>query len=411
MLKNSFKISKKKETLARRKQLLAKVYTLKIDNKSINKNTEYFKMLFLEAKWLYNFLLSQENIFKINTKDIKIVKVKLFDGSFEERKLEHLSSQMKQALLDKLKDNIKALSKSKKSGNKIGYIKFKREINNIILKQFNATFKIKDNKLYLQSYKKGFKVHGLKQLASAKEFGCGRLIKKPSGIYLQITCYKDKIIPTENRLALGIDFNISNTLTFSNGQQIDNISIKESKRLKKLQRDKEKKVKGSNNRLKINNLIAKEYEHISNQKKDIANKIINKLKLYQLIIQDDNLSDWHKGYFGKSIQHSVLGRIKSRIINLETSIVIGQFERTTNTCFNCGYKLDLKLGDKEFTCPICGHSDFRDRNAAKNILKIGLEQSKLTPLESEEIIDFSSIKGIKIKNLTLKKEDSIIYVE
>lgn len=399
-------IDLKKETLERRKQFSAKVYCLKIDNKSLIRHSDYFKRLFLEAKWLYNFLLSSEDIFKINTKDIKSVKVKLRDGSFEERPLQYLSSQMKQSLLDKLKDNIKALSRSKKNGNRIGKLRFKKEIFSIILKQVNSTFRIKGSHLFIQGYRKGFYLRGINQLSKAIEMGCARMVKKASGLYLQVTVYEEKI-KVLSKGSLGLDFNISNTLTLCNGQQISKIELKESKRLKKLQKAKEKKLKGSNNRLKVNNLIALEYERNTNRKNDIANKIVNKLKDYDLVIQDDNLNSWKSGFFGKSIQHSVLGRIKSRLMNLETSTVIGQFERTTNTCFNCGFKLELKLGDKEFICPICGHTDFRDLNAAKNILKIGLEQSELTPLELD--IDFSSVKGIKV--LTLKKEDSIIYVE
>jgi putative transposase len=200
-----------------------------------------------------------------------------------------------------------------------------------------------------------------------------------------------------------MDFNCSNTLVLSNGQQINKISIKESKRLKRLQRRKEKKVKGSKNRNKLNKLIAREYEKQTNRKNDIANKIINKLKPFNLVVQDDNFGGWSKEH-GKAIQHSVLGRIKSKLISFETSKVVGRYERTTNTCHECGELMYLTEKDRYFTCPNCGHSDYRDLNAAKNILKIGLEQSKFTPLESE--IDFSSIYGVKIKSLTKKKEIS-----
>ena len=56
----------RRKSLKRRKQLKCKAFNLKIDNKSIKENELYFKMLFLEAKWLYNHFLSQEDIFKIN---------------------------------------------------------------------------------------------------------------------------------------------------------------------------------------------------------------------------------------------------------------------------------------------------------------------------------------------------------
>src|SRR5271157_2158466 len=102
----------KQESLKRRSQLRCKVFELKIDNHSIKENKEYFKMLFLEAKWLYNYLVSLENVIKINITDIKTVQVKLYDGRFEERELKYLNYPMKFSILEKLKDNIKNLSKA-----------------------------------------------------------------------------------------------------------------------------------------------------------------------------------------------------------------------------------------------------------------------------------------------------------
>ncbi|MFA5154240.1 MAG: transposase [Clostridia bacterium] len=401
-------ITIKKQTILRRKALATKVYSLKIDIKSVKANSKYFKQLFLEAKWLYNYILSQEDIFKINTTNIKSVQVKLFNGTFEERKLTHLSSQMKQSLYDKLKDNIKALSRSKKKGIHIGKLKFRKEINSIILKQFKITYRIKDNKIFIQGLKNPLKIYGLKQLNNAKEIGYAILVKKASGLYLNVACYEDKKQNSCNE-SLGLDFNCSNTLVLSNGQQIDKIQIKETKRLKKLQQAKSKKVKKSKNSLKINNLIAREHENMTNKKNDLANKIVNKLKNYNIAIQDDNFNGWKSNSYGKTVQHSILGRIKTQLASLETSKVIGQYERTTNTCNCCGEKLFLEKKDRTFKCTNCGHIDFRDVNAAKNILKIGLVQSEFKPLEFE--LDFSSVKGIKVKTLMLKEEDSNIYVE
>jgi len=333
---------------------------------------------------------------------VKSVQVKVKDG-FDEREIKYLSCAMKQASCDKLKDNIKALSKAKKKGLKIGKLNFKSEINTIIIKNFKVYFKAKNrkNKTRLPRLKNLVKVYGLSQLNGALEIGCAYLVRKPSGFYLKVTTYWPKE-NTQPKKSLGIDFNISNTLVISNGQQIEKISIKESKRLKKLQRKRDRKVKGSNNRFKHNKLIAREHEKIFNKKEDISNKIVNKLKNYNVVIQDDNLRNWKQNKsYSKTIQHSILGRIKSRLISLETTKVINQFERTTNKCFSCGNKLNLSLGDRVFTCPECGFTHNRDLNAAKNIMKIGLEQSEFTPLES--YIDFGPVKGIEVK--TLKKEN------
>ena len=50
---------------------------------------------------------------------------------------------------------------------------------------------------------------------------------------------------------------------------------------------------------------------------------------------------------------------------------------STRRCSECGSK-KTKINDREFLCLNCGHRDDRDANAAKNILKFGLERLTLT---------------------------------
>jgi transposase len=46
----------------------------------------------------------------------------------------------------------------------------------------------------------------------------------------------------------------------------------------------------------------------------------------------------------------------------------------------CGYaKEDLKLSDREWTCPVCGARHDRDHNAAKNIFIEGQEVGRDAP--------------------------------
>jgi len=405
---SSLSFQAKQESLKRKKQLRYKVFELKIDNHSIKENKEYFKMLFLEAKWLYNYLLSLENVIKVNSTNIKTVQVKLLDGTFEEREIRYLTALMKFSILEKLKDNIKSLSKAKKKGLKIGKLKFRKEIQTIILRD---NLKFDKNKVFIpqkiNNHKRlkpiSVKVYGLKQLEGCLEMGQACLIRKSSGFYFHVITYWAKET-FQHKEIVAIDFNCSNTMVLSNGQQINKITIKETKRLKKLQQKQARSVKGSKNRYKLNKKISKQYEINKNRKEDISNKIINKLKNFKVIIQNDNFRGWHSGGHAKSVQYSILGRIKTKLKSLETIKVIGQYERTTNTCSCCDERLYLKQEDRWFICPSCGYSQNRDLNATYNIMKIGLEQSKFKPLES--CIDFSNIFGIKVKEI-MKKENAI----
>ena len=136
------------------------------------------------------------------------------------------------------------------------------------------------------------------------ELANANLVKKPDGYYLKVTAYinKENFKETEtNGKEIGLDFGIKTNIITSEGENID-ITIEESERLKKLQRELFRRVKGSNNRYKTIKLIQREYQKLSNRKQDKANKIVSKLKKYEtIVIQDEQVANWHKGLFGKQV--------------------------------------------------------------------------------------------------------------
>lgn len=135
---------------------------------------------------------------------------------------------------------------------------------------------------------------------------------------------------------------LKDNLTLSNGDKI-NIQVEETERLKRLQAKLQRQVKCSNNYYKTKSLIAKEYQHMSNKKNDITNKIVHRLltNYSTIVIQDDNLNKWKDGAAsnhtnrGKEIQHSVLGRIKMRLKESGQVIWLDRWFPTTQYCFEC----------------------------------------------------------------------------
>ena len=62
---------------------------------------------------------------------------------------------------------------------------------------------------------------------------------------------------------------------------------------------------------------------------------------------------------------------------------IDRFYPSSKLCHNCGYKNEaLNLSDRKWICPVCGEVLDRDINAAKNILKKGLEAFSDTDAQS-----------------------------
>jgi len=365
----------KLNTIKKRKSQICKAYKIKVDRSRLNKEQKtWLRMIFIEAKWLYNHILSQEDIFKHNTKEKTISKLNK-DREKEDIELKFITAQMKQGIHEKIKWSIKGLSAKKKKGsNGIGKLKFKSEVNCVPLKQYNVSYKILDKKnIKLQGLKKPIYCLGLQQIPEGSEFACGSILCVGNDYYITLTTYQENNLELEKTLTpIGIDFGIKNSIITSNGSKYD-IKIKENNKLKKAQKNTSKKQKGSNNRRKSLNKIKKEYKKLQNRRKDKANKVIHDLKDNLVIMQDENIKGWHKGLFGKQVQNSALGRIKSELKKSETTIVVDRYFPSTKLCPICGNKETMSLEERSFSCSSCGfkHSD-RDVKAALTILVAGL---------------------------------------
>lgn len=376
MIVSEEKKLKQKETLRvtreKRKSQSCKVYNLKVKESSLNNNQKHFlHKVFVEAKWFYNHILSHDNVFDTEIRKDTSVNIKVLDHT-ENRQIELLSSQMRMGLHVRVGNMIKALFSLKKKGHDVGRLKFKPEINSIDLPQHKVTWNFTtNNKIKIQGLKKPIKVNGFEQIPEGCDFANAKLIKKPTGYYIQVTCF----VPLEERIKtnkeVGLDFGIKTSITTSDNEEF-NIKVLETKKLKRLQKHFSRKKKSSKNRVKVLRKIKKEYEHISNIKQDKANKIVSYLKReYDIVyIQDELISLWHKGFFGKQVQHSALGAIKSKLKRLESTVVLSSKLPTTKMCYVCGSIEPITLDQRTFKCS-CGFEESRDLKAAKTILFMG----------------------------------------
>jgi putative transposase len=344
--------------------------------------------LFIESKWLYNYILSSNNINNFNTK-ITTVPVKILD-KFENRQLEQISAQMKQSIKSRLFTSLSTLKALKSKGHKVGQLKFKREIKCIPLKQHTQTFTIlkNTNRIKIQGIKQNLRVNGLDQLPTNPkdyEIANANLINKAGNYYINITIYTKKEILNPINETIGIDFGCTNQLTLSNGEKIK-YSVPVSKRLKLLDHNLARKEKNSKNKQKYLIKREKEYLNLVNKRKEIKNQLVNNLvKNYKIIcFQDESISDWKQNGHGKSIQNSAIGGIISAINRKAViPIVINRYYPSTQICSNCGNRQKLKINERTYRCNSCGTSLDRDINSAINILNEGIEINRV-PRESRE---------------------------
>ena len=383
---NAEKIQKIKQTLRatreRRKTQIPKVFQFKLQNLS-EKDKKELDRLFLEAKWFYNYIVADiQNRLNDNIWKVREVEIKTPTGT-ELREIKQLSSQMRQGLAGRIKNNLLGLKKAKEKGLKVGKLSFKTEVKSILLPQYGNTHQIDKNRVKIQKLKKKFRILGLHQIPKNAELTEAQLLKKPSGYYIHVCCFLPKqeaieeIRQKQTGKPVGVDLGIKHQVTLSTGEKFQ-WYIPETDRVKKLQRALSRKEKRSKNYLKTKLLLRKEWEYITNKRKDVLNKMISHLKRFTLIaVQNDSVKSWHEGWFGKQVQNTGIGGITARLKNLATLmpvIFVDTYEPTTQTCSFCGYRHRISLSERMFKCPNCGKRIDRDVNSARNILRIALEK-------------------------------------
>ena len=134
------------ETRLRRATQRCLVYEFKINTNKLTKNEfEQLKFYFVQCRWLYNYLLSLENIDDFDTKT-RIIYSLDKDKNKIEKELT-IPAKVIQTVYKGIKQNIKGLSVLKKKGRKVGKLKFKSEYNSIELNQYyaNPTYKLLAN--------------------------------------------------------------------------------------------------------------------------------------------------------------------------------------------------------------------------------------------------------------------------
>lgn len=178
---------------------------------------------------------------------------------------------------------------------------------------------------------------------------------------------------------VGIDLGVKDFVTTSDGEVFENKHFlnKEEKKMKMLQRQLSRKVKGSNNREKHRVKIAKLFERMTNKKYAYIHYVVNELiKSYDTIFMEDlNVQGMLKNHrLAKAISDVGFYKFKEILTtksldNGKKVISVDRFYPSSKTCSVCGCKKhDLTLKDREWTCPNCGTKHDRDINAAMNIL-------------------------------------------
>ena len=193
-----------------------------------------------------------------------------------------------------------------------------------------------------------------------------------------------KPLPQSNK-AVGLDLGVKDLVISSNGLKYKNHKYlsKSEDKLAREQRKLSHMKKGSNNRNKQRIKIARLHRKIHNQRNDYLHKlskhIINENQV--ICVEDLKVKDMSKdNEYNKSMLDASMSRLLNMLIYkaswYDRTIVKVPFDYpSSQLCSSCGYKnsivKDLRI--RKWVCPECGSIHDRDINAAKNILRKGIE--------------------------------------
>ncbi|WDD32700.1 transposase (plasmid) [Nostoc sp. UHCC 0926] len=296
--------------------------------------------------------------------------------------------------------------KKNKPGKK-GFPRFKRSQTHGSVEYKTCGWRLSNDRRHItfsDGFKAGtFKLWGTRDLHfyQLKQFKRVRVVRRADGYYAQFCIDQERVERREpTGKTIGIDVGLNHFYTDSNGETVANPRHlrKSEKSLKRLQRRMSKTKKGSQNRIKKRNRLARKHLKVSRQRKDFAVKTArcvvrsNDLVAYE-DLQVRNMVSQRVGrvprleatgepvrvknhHLAKSINDVSWSLFREwveyfgKVFGVVTVAVPPHY--TSQNCSNCGEVVKKTLSARTHICPHCGHTQDRDWNAARNILEKGL---------------------------------------
>ncbi len=347
---------------------------------------------FFLATKLYNLLLNvKKETYLANGKTLTGYDlnkdIKYFRDTDTEFKGMH--SQVLQNVSDRLSKayaNFFRRVKERKAGKKVkvGFPRYKKWLKSITYPQHGFKF-VSDKKLHIS--KIGNVPIVLHRLPRGKVKTMTIKRTKSGKWFVVFSCeiepYSDTNSRPVNDKIVGVDVGINTFADLYDGTdeiKIENprCLIKSERRLKRLQRQVSRKLKGSNNRKKAVHKFAIQHELVANQRKDFLHKTSRFLAdNYGVVgVEGLNINGMLKNHcLAKHIADASWGAFLRmdayKVVETGGQFIVGDpFEPTTQKCSKCGAMVSKSLADRIHDCPICGLKISRDLNSAINIRNI-----------------------------------------
>jgi putative transposase len=275
------------------------------------------------------------------------------------------------------------LKKQGKWRGQVGFPTFKKRSKGIGSFRLTGSIKVFEGSVQLprigkvRLHEHGYIPTGAKILSATVSEQAGRWF-----VSVQVEEEREQPVCTATS-AIGVDLGVKTLATLSDGTPFENPRpLKHAqKRLKRLERQKSRRKKGSKNRAKTVAKLAKQHAHVANIRKDASHKLTSYLcKNHALIaIEDLHVAGMVKNHcLAQAVSDSNFGEIRRQLeykaqwhgVHL---VVIDRFYPSSQVCSHCQWRNEaLTLSDRVFVCLDCGAVTDRDYNAAQNIVRVAV---------------------------------------
>lgn len=305
---------------------------------------------------------------------------------FKGRGGDYVPQSTVQCLANRLDKALRAFCARKTLGQKAGFPRFKPATRwrSIQLRQWGRgkdAYLIDPGHLHVpKKLGKSIKIKMHRPLKGSPKT-CHLIRRADNHWYVLIICDAPKdIICNDHRPNVGIDLGLINFVADSDGYttQAPKFFTKTQRKLRVQQRTSARRKKGSNNKDKARQAIAKTHLKIARQRKDwlhnLSRDYVDKYAI--LFVEDLNIQGMLRNHhLAKSIGDAAwaefLTLLSYKAENAGGEVVRVPAHYTSQLCSECGCIVSKSLSVRTHVCPHCGYMDDRDINAAKNILGRG----------------------------------------
>lgn len=232
-----------------------------------------------------------------------------------------------------------------------------------------------------------------------KKYYCVNILSDDGGNnwYLGLVIDDKEDVKQFSQDSIGIDLGLKDLAILNDGTKFENINKttrvkKFEKRLKHTQRainrkyeknkDGKKYIK-TQNILKQETKLKKQYQRLTNIRNDYINKMISNIIKREpsfIVMENLNVSGMMKNrHLSRAIAQckfcTIRDKLEKKLVNTTSQLILAdRFYPSSKICNHCGnIKKDLKLKDRVYHCE-CGYTEDRDINASKNLYQYGLQK-------------------------------------